>query len=283
MTGAAVIEIPAAVEVAPLIGALAAHAVPGLEITDRDRRTHTRLIATSGGPALTTIAFGDGHVSVQVERPDAADEVVETVRTWFDLDTDLGAVRDALGADSVVGPLIRARPSLRIPGSVDGFETAVLTVLGQQVSLAAARTLAGRLVAGWGSLSEAGFSVFPTPAVLAAVDPEELRQRIGLTTARARTLFALAGACAGGLRIDPSGDHATIRAELLALPGIGPWTVDYLAVRVLRDRDAYPAGDLVLQRALGVNSARQAVEAAEGWRPWRAYGLFHLWTAAAYK
>jgi AraC family transcriptional regulator, regulatory protein of adaptative response / DNA-3-methyladenine glycosylase II len=283
MSGGAVIEIPAAVEVAPLIGTLAAHAVPGLEITDRDRRMHTRLIATTGGPVLTRIGFGDAQVSVHVDRADAADEVAETVRAWFDLDTDLAGVRDALGADPVVGPLIQARPSLRIPGSVDGFETAVLTVLGQQVSLAAARTFAGRLVAGWGSTTAGGLSVFPAPAVLAAVDQEELRQRIGLTTARARTLLALARACADGLRIDPAGDHTAIRAELLGLPGIGPWTVDYLAVRVLRDRDAYPAGDLVLQRALGVTTVRQAVAAAEAWRPWRAYGLFHLWTAAAYE
>jgi AraC family transcriptional regulator of adaptative response / DNA-3-methyladenine glycosylase II len=279
----AVVEIPAAIEVAPLIGALAAHAVPGLEVTDRDRRTHTRLIAASGGPVLTSIQFNDGHVSVAVDRADAADEVAATISGWFDLDTDLDAVRDALGADPVIGPLVQARPSLRIPGSVDGFETAVLTVLGQQVSLAAARTLAGRLVATWGRGTDRGFIQFPAPAVLAAVDPGELRERIGLTVTRARTLSALAGACADGLRIDPTADRAAIRAELLALPGIGPWTVDYLAVRVLRDRDAYPAGDLVLQRALGVSSARQATAAAEGWRPWRAYALFHLWTAAAYR
>lgn len=277
------LDIPGGLEVQPLIGALAAHSVPGLEATDRTQRTHTRLIETSAGPVLASIGFDDTHVTVSVDRPDAADEVVETVRRWLDLDTDLAAVHRALGADPVIGPLLLARPSLRIPGSIDGFETAVLTVLGQQVSLAAARTLAARLVAAWGSSQRAGFSLFPAPHTLAAIQPDELRHTIGLTSARARTLLALAAACADGLRIEAAGDHKAIRAALLALPGIGPWTVEYLAVRVLRDRDAYPSGDLVLQRALGVSSARQAIAAAEGWRPWRAYGLFHLWTAAAYE
>jgi 3-methyladenine DNA glycosylase/8-oxoguanine DNA glycosylase len=154
-------------------------------------------------------------------------------------------------------------------------------VLGQQVSLAAARTFAGRLVAAFGSPVRGSLMAFPSPEVLAAAGPEHLRREVGITGARSGTVHALATACAAGFVIAPGGDDGEVRRRLLGLPGVGPWTADYLALRVLGDRDALPAGDLVLRRALGM-TAREVAVAAEGWRPVRAYAVTHLWTAAAY-
>ena len=187
-----------------------------------------------------------------------------------------------LAGFELLEPLVRRHPGLRVPGSTDGFETAVLTVLGQQVSLAAARTFGARLVAAFGGPGPAGFSTFPAPESLARVPAAEIQAAARITHARARTVSALARAAADGLALHPGADRAAARRGLLALPGIGPWTADYLAVRVLGDRDAYPADDLVLKRALGVRTGREAAQLSQPWRPWRSYALFHLWTAAAY-
>ncbi|MEA5456348.1 hypothetical protein SPF06_16560 [Sinomonas sp. JGH33] len=159
-------------------------------------------------------------------------------------------------------------------GTTDRFQTAVTTVLGQQVSLAAGRTFSGRLVAAYGTEGPGGLRCFPGPAALADAHPEELRATVGLTSARARTVSALASLWAGSAGT-PS------REELLTVAGIGRWTVDYLAVRY-GDRDAFTPGDLVLRRALGGVSAREAEKRSEAWRPYRAYALMHLWTEAAY-
>ncbi|AUI49976.1 DNA-3-methyladenine glycosylase family protein [Arthrobacter crystallopoietes] len=266
------------------LAALAAHAVPGLETTDLAAGTHTRLFATSSGPVVGTVRLGPGAPSLVLESVDPATnaEITTAVRRWLDLDTDPETVRGVLGQDPLVGPLLAARPGLRIPGYLDGFEGAACTVLGQQVSLAAARTFAGRLVSAFGSPGPAGLYLFPTPSTLAGAGAERIQQAVGLTGARSRTIHALAVACADGLAIDPEGDHAGIRRRLLALPGIGPWTVDYLAMRALRDRNAYPEGDLVLKRALGASSVQEVRAHGEAWRPLRAYAVFQLWTAAAY-
>ncbi|WP_244250742.1 DNA-3-methyladenine glycosylase family protein [Arthrobacter crystallopoietes] len=277
------LEVRSPYDACAALAALAAHAVPGLETTDLDAGTHTRLFATSSGPAAGTVRFGPGAPSLAVETDPATAAVITTaVRRWLDLDTDPETVRAVLGQDPLVGPLLAARPGLRIPGYLDGFEGAVCTVLGQQVSLAAARTFAGRLVSAFGSPGPAGLHLFPAPSTLAGAGAERIQQEVGLTGARSLTVHALAVACADDLAIDPEGDHAGIRRRLLALPGIGPWTVDYLAMRALGDRDAYPEGDLVLKRALGVRSVREVRAHGEAWRPLRAYAVFQLWTAAAY-
>jgi 3-methyladenine DNA glycosylase/8-oxoguanine DNA glycosylase len=142
------------------------------------------------------------------------------------------------------------------------------------VSLAAGRTFAGRLVEAFGNPGPDGFVSFPRPAILAAADPEELRSAVGLTSARARTVLALS-------RAWHDSDGQVCWSELLRIPGIGPWTVDYLAVR-FGDRDAFTPGDLVLRRALGGIPAREAEALSEAWRPYRAYALVHLWTEAVY-
>ena len=271
---------------APMLGALAAHAVAGPERYDADTGMHTRVVPAPHGPAVVSVRFGGAdHVAATIHaaHPDDAPHIAALVRRWLDLDADPGVVDAALSRHALLAPHVAARPGLRILGSVDGFETAVLTVLGQQVSLSAARTFGSRLVAAFGTPTEFdGFTSFPAPETLAALDPLDIRRAVGLTGARARTVQALAAAAADGLHLGPEADPVEFRTRLLALPGIGPWTVDYLAVRVLGDRDAYPSGDLVLRRALGVTTAREAAAASEPWRPWRAYALFHLWTGQAF-
>jgi len=167
-----------------------------------------------------------------------------------------------------------------VVGLIGSLKAAVTTVLGQQVSLAAARTFGGRLAAAYGTPGPDGLTVYPSPARLAAVDQVELQAVVRITHARARTLHALAQACADGLVLAPGATD--VRPRLLALPGIGPWTADYLALRVLADRDAMPVGDLVLRRALGVPTDRDVARVAQSWRPWRAFAAVHLWTARAY-
>ncbi|MFJ2660097.1 DNA-3-methyladenine glycosylase family protein [Arthrobacter koreensis] len=279
----------------PLVRSLAAHAVPGLESVQFDgaAATVTRLLQAPVGPSpespapqsavLAEVRFGaPGSVAVRLAGGTPADDtaVLARLRTWLDLDAPAAAVDHFLSGFPLLAPLVGARPGLRIPGSVDPWETAVLTVLGQQVSLAAARTFGSRLVAEFGTREPGGFWLFPSPQRLAGASADELQAAVRITGSRARTIQALAEAAAGGL--DLAGAGAGTRAELLALPGIGPWTVDYLAVRAAGDRDAFVPGDLVLRRALGVDSPREAEALAEPWRPWRAYALFHLWTAAAY-
>lgn len=270
-------------EVGPAISLLAAGAVPGAEVTDIPGARHTRLIsAGADGPIAVTVDLHPDHADV-THRPVGATgtaEILNRVRRWLDLEIDHSLVRDALGDDPVIGSLVTARPGLRVIGYPDGFEAAILVILGQHVSVRAARTFSGRLLTAFGSAGPAGLLAFPTPQQLSAITPPELQTAIGITHSRARTVQQLAAVCADHLEIDPDGDQAAIRRELLALPGIGPWTVETLAVRALGDRNAYPAGDLVLQRALGVRTPTAAIRAAAAWEPYRAYGLFHLWSAA---
>lgn len=295
----------------PLLRFLGGHTVPGLERHDAVAGTHERAVRAPGGPAvvrvvLDTTAAGSGlpvprdarvdlldaHVDLHVAATDAADVpgLVARVRRWLDLDADPVRVDEALAADPLLRPLVRRRPGLRVPGAVDGVETALLAVLGQQVSLAAARTFAGRLVHAFGEPVPGGLHAFPAAVALAAVGPDEIRAATGVTGARARTVHAVASAAADGLCLEPGrgpdadleSERAAVRSALLALPGVGPWTAEYVALRVLRDPDAFPSGDLVLRRVLGVRHAREAEERARPWRPWRGYAVLHLWTEAVF-
>ncbi len=269
---------------------VAGRAIPGLERIDGGR-TVTRLLAAPRGPVRVTISFGvPGEISARLALTDLADlaGVVTRLRRWLDLDADPALVRQALGSDPLLGPLVAARPGLRIPGTTDPFELAVRAVLGQQVSVAGARTLAGRLVETYGSPAYDGLRVFPDASTLAAAGPDRLRE-IGLPASRAATLAGLAAAVAGGLALEPGADRAEVRARLLALPGIGPWTADYVALRALGDPDVFPAGDLVLRKALAElpgGAGRPidivgAVALAADWSPWRGYAAQHLWSAWA--
>jgi len=222
--------------------------------------------------------------------PHVSDEawVVERLRRWLDLDADPAAVSAALAADPLLAGPVSARPGLRIPGTVDPFEIVVRAVVGQQVSTAAARTVVGRIVNALGEPGPAGLSLFPTAEGLAAVPVDVLRS-FGLNQGRAATLGVVARAVADGLPLEHGSDPAEVHAALLALPGIGPWTADYVVLRALGHRDVFPAGDLVLRYAMaqlpgGAGQAvtiRDARARAESWRPWRGYAAQHLWSAWA--
>ncbi|ROS31298.1 DNA-3-methyladenine glycosylase II [Cellulomonas sp. PhB150] len=267
----------------PLLGSLRAHAIPGVEDVDVDAGTVRRTVRLATGPAVVEATLAPDSVQVRVVAGSASDDdLTALAERWFGLADDVAAVGRHFADDPVLSPLVAARPRLRILGHPDGFEAAVQTVLGQQVSLAAARTFTGRFAAAFGTPGPGASTVFPTPADVVGRDADEVQAAVRVTGARARTLVALARACADGLALAPGVDLADARARLLALPGIGPWTVEYLALRVLGDRDAFPAGDLVLRRALDVPDTRAVDEAARAWSPLRAFAAQHLWTVTAY-
>jgi AraC family transcriptional regulator of adaptative response / DNA-3-methyladenine glycosylase II len=256
----------------PLLSWLAGRAIAGVE--EIEPGAYRRVIGA--GVVELRPAPEAGHVVARIDVDDLTSVagLVARCRRIFDLDADPVAVDETLAADPLLKASVRRHPGMRVPGAVDGFELAVRAVLGQQVSVQAARTFAARLVercgkpldAARGSLTHA----FPTADAVAGVDLDGL----GLTGGRVRTLRALAiEVASGGLSLEPLADRDETRARLTALPGIGPWTVEYIAMRALGDPDAFPATDLVLKRALdGAESGR-----TEGWRPWRAYAAMHLW------
>jgi AraC family transcriptional regulator, regulatory protein of adaptative response / DNA-3-methyladenine glycosylase II len=214
---------------------------------------------------------------------------VARCRQLLDLDADPVAIWEALRDDPLVGALVRRDPGRRVPGAADGFELAVRAVIGQQVSVPGARTVAGRLVLAAGEPVPAAVGavthLFPTPAALV-----ELAERdpgaFSMPAGRRRALVALARAVdAGDVVIDPGADPAELRRSLVALPGIGPWTAEYVAMRALRDPDAFMPTDLGIRRgavALGLpDDPARLRELTEHWRPWRSYAMAHLWAIPA--
>ncbi|MBX6382899.1 MAG: DNA-3-methyladenine glycosylase 2 family protein [Microbispora sp.] len=332
---------------------LAARAIPSVEAvcwSGDEVAAYTR--AVPGGSITLRPAAGHIRLTVQTTETHRLSRLVARCRRLLDLDADPGAVLEVLGSTSLA-PLVAARPGLRVPGAYDGFELAVRAIVGQQISVAGARTLLGRIAARAGvpavpatredgdaagsrnaaqpdgspgvaacgagvqvsvpdmagcdagvrvnvagvvacdarapvgvagmAACDAGAAkagrvplLFPTADRLAAADLDGL----GLTTRRIATIRALAEAVASGeIDLDGAGDPADTTARLLKIPGIGPWTAGYIALRALRDPDAWPEGDLVLRRTmerLGI-----AADEAERWRPWRAYAAFHLWHHAS--
>lgn len=209
--------------------------------------------------------------------------LVARLRATLDLDARPDAVAAHLGRDPLLASSLRRRPGLRVTGTLDGFDAAVRVVLGQQVSVAAATTVAGRVARALGEPIETpfpGIDRLPaTPARVAAAG-EDLLAGLGMPGARARTLGALATEVAEGrLRLERGAEPEAVRDALLALPGVGPWTAEVVAMRALGAPDAFPAGDLGVLRALGTRSEREAEARAERWRPWRAYATVHLWAS----
>jgi AraC family transcriptional regulator of adaptative response / DNA-3-methyladenine glycosylase II len=254
---------------------LAARAVAGVE--EARPGALRRVVPTRHGSAVVELTPGTGHVTTRLRLPDLSDlgTVVASVRRLLDLDADPASIDAVLASDPAMAPLVAARPGLRVPGAVDGFELAVRAVVGQQVSVAGARTLAGRLVAAYGSALDesdgALTTAFPTAPQLAGADLDG--PALGLTGARVRAVRALAVEVAEGrLLLDPGGDRVRARAQLIALPGVGTWTAEYVAMRALADPDAWPETDLVVRRRLAARGGDP-----ERWRPWRAYGALHLW------
>lgn len=260
-----------------LVAYLAARAVPGVEVVSGT--TYARALRLAGGPATAALDIDADGVGVRLRLAAAADlpEAVRRCRALLDDDgPSPAAVARRLGRDRLLAPLVRAAPGLRAVGTLDAEDLALRAVVHQQVSLAGARTILGRLAAAHGAPLPAALRdraapglthLAPEAAVLAAADPASL----GLPRARAAALVGLAAALARG--------EATPRdpASLLALPGLGPWTAQYVALRA-GDRDGFPATDLGLSHAApGVDLAA----AAERWRPLRGYGAHHLWNALA--
>lgn len=278
-------------DVAALLAAQRTHAVAGIDAPEpsataasAERESEdaaiTRGISHDGRRGILRAVFHDDHVRATSTLP-IDDALAQRIRRWLDLDADPRRVAEAFAGDPVIAPLVARRPGLRIFGHIDDLEAVCFAVLGQQVSLASARTFQRRFVAEFGELDpETGYRHLPDAATLAGHSPQQIRDAIGLTRSRAATLHSVAAALADGLELN--GDPAGIRSRLLSLKGIGPWTADYLAVRAVGDRDAFPAGDLVLRRAMGAEDAASATAAGEVWRPLRAYATFHLWTEHAY-
>ncbi len=274
-----------------LLAFLALRAVRSVEAPVRDPAGalvgFRRTLDLPHAPATVLLTPGDGHIQAALHLGDARDvtAAVARCRRLLDLDADPEAVDAHLGADPLLGPLVAARPGLRVPGAVDGFEIAVRAVVGQQVSVAGAVTVLARMTAEMGTPLAAPDGelthLFPTAAQVAAADPD----RLPMPRARARALVGLASAVAdGSLVLDAGTDRDRTRAVLLALPGVGPWTVEDVALRALGDPDAFPATDLGVRRTLthlaGPDAARPTAVAAraEHWRPWRAYATLHLWS-----
>ncbi len=273
---------------AALLRFLAARAIPGVERVDGDvYRRGVTLDGVSGwlearpAPARTAAI----QVRIATSLAPRLMPVLARMRALFDLDAHPTAIAARLGADARLAPSLRARPGLRVPGAFDGWELALRAILGQQISVAAATTLAGRLVARFGEPNPAAppglDRVVPTAARLAAAGGAEIAA-IGLPATRAATIVALAEAVASGaIELSPGVEPTATIAALVALRGIGPWTASYITMRALAWPDAFLGGDLIVRRALAVTTAAAAERIAEPWRPWRAYAVLHLWTGAS--
>ncbi len=270
-----------------MLGFLRKRAIPGIERIDED--SYQRVIVNDGHASLIRVSADPKRpeLRLQLGASDARaiPATVAKVRRVFDLDADLATVHACLNHEPLLAQGIALRPGLRIPGGWDGFEVAARAVLGQQVSVAAATTLARRLVERFGvalpNMPEGLNRQFPSAATLAEAPLES----IGLPRTRAATLRAVARACADGrLHFSRAQTLEQFVQQATALPGIGPWTAHYMALRALGMPDAFPAGDLVLQQVLGEGQrlSERATEArSQAWRPWRAYAVLHLWYRAA--
>jgi AraC family transcriptional regulator of adaptative response / DNA-3-methyladenine glycosylase II len=260
-------------------------AVQGVETVD-ESGAYVRSLSLPHGSGVLELRPNDGGVVGTFRLDDLRDltAAVARARRLFDLDADPVAVDAALRRDPLLRPLVRRRPGLRVTGHPDGFELLVRALVGQQVSVAGARTILGRLAARYGKPLDAPAGAvthrFPEPATVAAIDPAELP----MPRRRAAALVGVATAVADGrVVVDPGADRDELRAQLLALPGIGPWTVEYVMMRAVGDPDAFLAGDLGVRRALEAHGldGRPAAAAARAaaWSPWRAYANAHLWAS----
>lgn len=265
-----------------LFGHLAATAVPGVEEW-RDG-AYRRTLTLPNGPGIASLTPRPDHIGCRLSLTDHRDLTfaISVCRRMLDLDADPVAVDDQLRTDPLLAPLVDKAPGRRVPRTADAAEFAVRAVLGQQVSTAAARTHAARLVTAHGTPvqdPEGGLThLFPEPGALAAVDPE----RLAFPRSRRTALTTLFGALADGtLRLGPGSDWDEARARLSELPGFGPWTVEVIAMRALGDPDAFLPTDLGVRHAaagLGLPSTPAALTArAAAWRPWRAYAVQYLW------
>ena len=293
-SGTVRIDLPRGFDFAWVLGFLAARTVPSLEaVADGEYRRSVRLNGKPVTLAMQVVATdpeerNGARTLIVTSRPRLAPAVlVAAVTRMLDLDADLARFRRVAGRDPILAAIVRRRRGIRLPQLLDPFEGLTRAVLGQQVSVAGASTITDRLVRLFArpvpGARSAGFLAFPTPAEVADAGADRLRT-IGLTRARAATMAGAARCIADGaldleaLRHLPADDA---EAALQTLPGIGPWTASYVRMRALGDRDAFPAADLGVIKALeAAGVERRAIAGvAERWRPWRGYATLHLWAS----
>lgn len=257
---------------------LAARATPGVErVDDAGYRRTIAVRGCFGSIAVAPLTGGNAlTVDVSIANPGLVPAIVERVAGMFDVDSDPTAIADCLSRDRLLKGACVRHAGIRLPGAWDPFELAVRAVLGQQISVRAATTMAGRVAARWGDSFMTEHDVdrlFPSPAMLADAPLEET----GIIAARAKTIRELAQRVVSGRLVFAS---PAVMGALLDIPGIGPWTAQYIAMRAMQHSDAFPSGDLVLRRVAGHLSARALNARSERWRPWRAYAVMLLWQAA---
>jgi len=271
-----------------MLGYLAARAIPGVEAVAQG--TYRRSVVVDGGAGVIEVSMGGhDHLLLRAHLPQQGGlvHVTRRVRQILGLDADVESARAHLATDPTVGPLVAVRPGLRVPGTWDAFEIGVRAIIGQQITVAGASTLTGRLVERHGrqvpGLTPAGLThTFPPAAALAEADLDG----IGLTGARIRAIRGFAAAVAEDrVRLDSSVPLDELVGSITAVPGLGPWTAHYIALR-MGEPDALPASDLGLRRALAhdspptvLPSADDLAARAEAWRPWRALAAVHLWSS----
>jgi AraC family transcriptional regulator of adaptative response / DNA-3-methyladenine glycosylase II len=269
-----------------LLSFLRARATEGVEAVDADRYRRTFEIEGVIGHVEVGCSRESNRLQAVISSPvvTVIPAAIARIRHLFDLDAEPGVIESHLSEDEAMRSLVRARPGLRMPGAWDGFELAVRAVLGQQISVAAATDLAGRLVRAFGRRCDVApglTHLFPTPAELAEADVASL----GMPRSRAAAIAALASAAKSDPKLfSAAREPAHVLARLREIAGIGEWTAAYIAMRALHETDAFPASDVGLQRALARGrrpSERELLARAEAWRPWRAYAALHLWTADA--
>jgi AraC family transcriptional regulator of adaptative response / DNA-3-methyladenine glycosylase II len=272
-----------------MLAFLRARAIPGVEVVDGERYLRTVEIGTKLGSIEVTHLPERQSLGVRIRFPDVRSlpGIVARVRRLFDLGADIETIAGHLSGDPTLAPLVAERPGLRAPGGWDGFETAVRAVLGQQITVAAARRLAGQLVEQHGRVVPRSFRMhpdlcrtFPTAKRLAAAS-----LKLGMPVARLETLRAVIDAALADPNLfHPIGDIEQTVARLRRIRGIGEWSAQYIALRAVREMDAFPATDLGLLRGVtAIDGAKTTpidlVRRAEAWRPWRAYAAQHLWAA----
>jgi len=263
-----------------MLAFLAKRAIPGVE--EVHRNAYRRTVRIGDGKPVTgwiEVAPSSRRHALRIGASASLARVIPPLLARVKQLFDLSAHPEEIAA--VLGPLAEGTPGLRLPGAVDGFELAVRAVVGQQVTVRAASGIAGRIAHAFGEPLATPFPglthLFPAPARIAACDAGEIA-RVGVIGARARAIVALAQAIdAGRLRLEPSERVESTLEALAALPGVGPWTAQYIAMRALAWPDAFPHPDVAVLKAMGETKGTRAVERAEAWRPWRSYAVLHLW------
>jgi AraC family transcriptional regulator, regulatory protein of adaptative response / DNA-3-methyladenine glycosylase II len=262
---------------------LAARATPGVEVVEAG--SYRRTISLPGGDGCFEVSLAQPQDALDLRiafgDPQSLFFIVERVRAMFDLNADWAAIVQSLRDDAILAARVEADPGIRVPGCWNGFELAVRAILGQQITVKGATTMAGRMASRFGKPFSGPMRLthlFPTPEVVADARLGD----IGLTGARVETIRSLARAVSSGkVNFDGSVDSATLLNRLREIPGIGHWTAQYIAMRALGEPDAFPSSDLGLLRALTLATPSELEQRAEAWRPWRAYAAMYLWRTPA--